>query len=147
MSGWSPPSWPNGQFGTLIRALIGGAQPNHGWWAPVAQRYKEEVGAGALSTRFTWAAVFPTYILTLVRSRGSAVSDGKRHRLRHCHWIAPPLHRRPAFSTPPRRHCSTRHRRHGGLFLLQGRWSATSAPLSLFLVPRHSSCSRTLYPE
>jgi hypothetical protein len=23
----------------LIRALIGGAQPNNGWWAPVAQRY------------------------------------------------------------------------------------------------------------
>jgi hypothetical protein len=32
-------SWP------LTCGLIGGAQPIDGWWAPVAQRYKEEVGA------------------------------------------------------------------------------------------------------
>jgi hypothetical protein len=30
-----------------------GAQPIHGWWAPVAQCYKERVGTTARSTRFT----------------------------------------------------------------------------------------------
>jgi hypothetical protein len=35
------------------RALVGGAQPIHGWWAPIAQCYKERVGATARSTRFT----------------------------------------------------------------------------------------------
>jgi hypothetical protein len=29
MLGRSPRSWPNGQFGPLIRVLIGGAQPNY----------------------------------------------------------------------------------------------------------------------
>jgi hypothetical protein len=35
------------------RGLVGGAQPIHGWWAPIAQCYIEEVGATARSTRFT----------------------------------------------------------------------------------------------
>jgi hypothetical protein len=34
--------WPTGP---LTCVLIGGAQPIDGWWTPVAQRYKEEVGA------------------------------------------------------------------------------------------------------
>ena len=35
------PIWPLGQIGPWSRALIGGAQPFYGWWAPVALRYKE----------------------------------------------------------------------------------------------------------
>jgi hypothetical protein len=35
--------------GPLNCALIGGAQPIDGWWAPVAQRYKDEVGASGTS--------------------------------------------------------------------------------------------------
>jgi hypothetical protein len=31
--------------GPLTCALIGGAQPIDGWWAPIAQCYKEDVGA------------------------------------------------------------------------------------------------------
>ena len=31
----------------------------HGWWAPVAQRYKGKVGAGARMTRFTAPPVTP----------------------------------------------------------------------------------------
>ena len=33
----SLPFKPNGSNGPLTRALIGGAQPNHGWWAPVTR--------------------------------------------------------------------------------------------------------------
>ena len=33
-----------GQLGPWIRALIGGAQPFHGWWALVAQRHKKRGG-------------------------------------------------------------------------------------------------------
>jgi hypothetical protein len=54
----SHPIEPNGSMRTPLRALIGGAQPNHGWWAPVAALYKE-VGAGAHSTRFTAKPLAP----------------------------------------------------------------------------------------
>ena len=33
----SLPFEPNGSNGPLTRPLIGGAQPNHGWWAPVTR--------------------------------------------------------------------------------------------------------------
>jgi hypothetical protein len=48
----------------LIRALIEGTQPNHGWWTPVAQRHIKEVGAGALDTRFTASLATPPTTLT-----------------------------------------------------------------------------------
>ena len=37
-------NWPNGQLGPWIHTLIGGAQPFHAWWAPVAQRHKKGGG-------------------------------------------------------------------------------------------------------
>ena len=35
--------WAQRTKWTLTRALIGGAQPMEGWWAPVAQPHKREV--------------------------------------------------------------------------------------------------------
>jgi len=54
-----PPVRPNGLFGPCSRVLIGGRPTLHGWWAPVAQRYKGKVGAGARNTRFTAPPVTP----------------------------------------------------------------------------------------
>jgi hypothetical protein len=65
MLGWSPPSWPNGQFGPLTLALIGGVQPNYGWWAPIAQRYKEEGGGWGAEYEVHRSRRFPTYIPNL----------------------------------------------------------------------------------
>ena len=49
-------------MGPWIRALIGDAQPFHGWWAPVAQRHKK--GGEGRSTRHE------------VYLRGGAANDG-----------------------------------------------------------------------
>jgi hypothetical protein len=43
---------PKAESGSISRPGRG-AQPIHGWWAPVAQCYIEEVGAMAHSKRFT----------------------------------------------------------------------------------------------
>jgi hypothetical protein len=49
----SGPAQRLGPYFPLDRALIGGAQPIHGWWAPDALRYKkEEWGPQALDPRF-----------------------------------------------------------------------------------------------
>src|SRR3954466_10611889 len=45
----------------LNRALIGGAQPNSGWWAPVAALYKE-VGGRTHTVRGSPFAAAPTDI-------------------------------------------------------------------------------------
>jgi hypothetical protein len=52
----------------LTYALIGGAQPIDDWWAPVAQRYKEKVGARG--TRYKVRRRSQCLHLTLIRSRG-----------------------------------------------------------------------------
>jgi hypothetical protein len=51
----------------LTRALIGGAQPISGWWAPVALRNKRRWGPAAHGMRFTYSRVSPPS-KTLVRS-------------------------------------------------------------------------------
>ena len=53
----------------LIRVLIGGTQPFHGWWAPVAQRYKKGGGGRGTRHKIHLRRHNPTYILTLSRSR------------------------------------------------------------------------------
>ena len=61
-----------------------------------------------LETRGSLRSPVPTDVLTLVRSRGRAVSDEKLHRFRRRHWTVPPLRLRhrcyptstPASSTP-----------------------------------------------
>jgi hypothetical protein len=54
----------------------------HGLWTPVTQYNKEEVGAGARTTRFTATVTAPPPFLD--RSRGSVVGDGKLHHCRLC---------------------------------------------------------------
>jgi hypothetical protein len=118
MLGWSPPSWPNGQFGPLNRALIGGAQPNHGWWPPIAQRYKEEGGGRGTRYEVHRSRHKPTYIPnpnpilegSADATRSSATtSQGRRRyesRAADVHasptTVAPtsPLHRHLVPSTP-----------------------------------------------
>jgi hypothetical protein len=47
-----PPLGPTA-FWALFSRPDRGRPTRYGWWAPVAQRYKRKVGAGARSTRFT----------------------------------------------------------------------------------------------
>jgi hypothetical protein len=69
----------------LTHALIGGVQPKHGWWAPVAQchirRGWEPLARGA---RFT-----VTITLALIRSRGRHCQ--RREAPRHCFLSSPPI--------------------------------------------------------
>jgi hypothetical protein len=65
----------------LIRALIGGTQPNTDWWTPVAQRYIKEVGSRGSSHEVHLSRHSPP--TTLTDLEGRAVSDGK-HLHRHC---------------------------------------------------------------
>ena len=139
----------NGQLVPWIRALIGGAQPLHGWWAPVAQHHKREVGAEARGTRLTGAARCPTPIPMLsdlkrrvLPATGSpidfAVASAVPPRRRHLpHAVtAPCLHlRRPsarvtATTTPTRR-----GHRDGclGCTSYQGTPTRCSYPLDLHL--------------
>jgi hypothetical protein len=77
---------PNGLWALFSRPDRG--RPTlHGWWPPVAQRYKGKVGAGARCMRFTAQPVSHQHFLTLTRSR-----EGRCQRRE-----APPT---PA--TPPR---------------------------------------------
>jgi hypothetical protein len=71
---------PNGTLGPYPRPDRG-AQPNNGWWAPVAQRYIKEVGSRGLSHEVRQSRLSPP--TTLTDLEGRAVSDGK-HRRRHC---------------------------------------------------------------
>jgi hypothetical protein len=65
------------------RALNGGAQLIHGWWAPAAQYYIEEVGATTRGTRlFAPPQTPPTTLVT----------EGA-------------LERREALPSPPRKSC------------------------------------------
>ena len=77
-------NWPNGQLGLWIHALIGGAQPFHGWWAPVTQHHKK--GGGGQGTRHEVHLSRQTPHLQSLnpnRSKRGAASEGKtatRHR-------------------------------------------------------------------
>jgi len=102
---WSHPTQSNDWVGPLDRVLIGDTQPTTSRRAPVTQRYKREVGAGALDTRFD--VVTGPYRRTLESPLivGSAASDEK------CRRQPSPsgLHRVYATMTP----ASTSLRRHG----------------------------------
>jgi hypothetical protein len=63
----------------LDHALIGGAQPIHGWWAPDVLRYKKK-GVGAAGTRpKVRRALNPLYKTLGLRS-ASRSGVGKHHR-------------------------------------------------------------------
>jgi hypothetical protein len=72
----------------LVRSLhrygpkVGGAQPIHGWWAPIAQCYKERVGTTARSTRFT-APPHTPHPTNPNRPREHWSGGKLRHRRRH----------------------------------------------------------------
>ena len=52
--------WAQRTKWTLTRALIGGAQPMEGWWAPVAQPHKREVRTSGTRGRGSPPPLFPT---------------------------------------------------------------------------------------
>jgi hypothetical protein len=56
-----------------------GPSPRRGWWAPVAQPYKEEVGTGSSRHEVHRRHCSPPQ--TLIRSKREGCSGGKRHRL------------------------------------------------------------------
>jgi hypothetical protein len=63
----STPTRPKAVSGSTSRPGRG-RQPIHGWWAPIAQSYIEEVGATARSTRF---AVSPQTPSTTLATEGA----------------------------------------------------------------------------
>ena len=76
--------WAQRTKWTLTHALIGGAQPIEGWWAPVAQPHKREVRTSG-TTHEVHRRHFPTS-KTLIRSERVGCSGGKHHR--RCHFTA-----------------------------------------------------------
>ena len=60
---------------TPPRALIGGAQPNYGWGALVTLRYIKMAGASGSGHEVRRSRT--PHIQTIIRSLGSAGSDGK----------------------------------------------------------------------
>jgi hypothetical protein len=83
----------------LSRALIGGAQPLHGWWAPVTSAYKEVGGPDAHSTRFTVRRSPPP---TRPTDLGFALGRREVSSRRHSH--PPRSRRRPLRWLPARAH-------------------------------------------
>jgi hypothetical protein len=130
------------------RALVGGAQPIHGWWAPVAQCYKERVGATARSTRFTALPHTPTP-QTLTDPREHWSSGKLRHRRRRGPLPGSDVHgataRRSTASsvTPssPSRHCNPFVKPRPPLRPRPARWLPTprSRPTPMVCVPCFSS--------
>ena len=53
--------WAQRTKWTLTRALIGGAQPMEGWWAPVAQPHKREVRTSGTTyeVRRSYSSYYP----------------------------------------------------------------------------------------
>jgi len=113
MLDWSqaqPNAW--GLF-PLDRALIGGTQPIHGWWAPDALRYKNRSG-GRRHTNLSSPCSSPTR-QTLGHPIGLRSGVGKHHcttsSLPHRRRSVPVEARRTMGSTsPPRQH--PQHGRH-----------------------------------
>jgi len=97
--------WAQRTKWTLTRALIGGAQPMEGWWAPVAQPHKREVRTNGTNDEVHRCHCSPPQ--TLIRSERVGRSGGKHHW--HSYSTAPPpscLH-----CTDRRRPCADLHRR------------------------------------
>ena len=69
---------PNDLLGPWINALIGGVQPLHGWWAPVAQHYKKRCGDQGSKDEVDRSCRDPP-TENLTRYKESAASDGKTH--------------------------------------------------------------------
>jgi hypothetical protein len=130
--------------------MVGGAQPIHGWWAPVAQCYKERVGATARCARFT-APPHTPHPTNPNRPR-EHWSGGK---LRHCRHRGPlPGSGAPGatarrstalFVIPssPSRHCNTFVKPRPPLRPRPARWLPTprSRPTPMVCVPRFPSVS------
>ena len=70
--------WAQRTKQALTRALIGGAQPVEGWWAPVAQHTYKRKRWGSVANNPKMVALCPTN-RNPSRS-GMYCSDGKRHR-------------------------------------------------------------------
>jgi hypothetical protein len=85
------------------RALIGGVQPKHGWWAPVAALYKE-VGAEAHNTRFDVLPIAPPTPLSDLRlalvTGSSAATTHPRPRHHPSPWPPARLHQAMVQVTP-----------------------------------------------
>ena len=110
----------------LISALTGGAQPNHGWWAPVACAYKEVGGRLALGTRLT---VLPHPPPTSPTDLGLA----------QCRREASP----PPLYPPPHSHSPHYHRAlsimsGSSISTLQGGEGSFPSPLSVCLSLSHA---------
>ena len=52
--------WAQRTKWTLTGALIGGAQPMEGWWAPVARPHKREVRTSGTNDEVHRPPLFPT---------------------------------------------------------------------------------------
>jgi hypothetical protein len=85
------------------RALIGGVQPKHGWWAPVVALYKE-VGAGAHGTRFDVLPITPPTPLSDLRlalvTGSSAATTLPRSRHHPSPWPMARVHQAMVQVTP-----------------------------------------------
>jgi len=122
MLDWSQTQTNDWGLFPLDRALIGGAQPIHGWWAPDALRYKNRSG-GRRYTNLSSSCSPPTR-QTLGHPIGLRSGVGKLHcanSILHRRRRAVPLEaRRSSWSTSshhqhprhgPLRICSRRQRR------------------------------------
>jgi len=72
-------------IGPLIRVLIRGAQPFHGWWPPVAQRHKNGGGGRGTRHEIHLRRHNATYILTLSCTREGALPVTKSTATGHRH--------------------------------------------------------------
>ena len=115
-------------IGPLIRALIGIAQPFHGWWAPIAQHHKKGGGGRGTRHEIHLRRHNPTYILTLSRSREEALpatgSTTTGHRRLCTVDSAPPLYDRVSTASPTPTQWTAR---------LPRRWPMVCYPTSLSL--------------
>jgi hypothetical protein len=135
---------PTGPMGLLSHAPWSGAfQPIRRWWAPVALRYKEKVGASG-TRHEDHRRRHPTDSLNTSRSSGSAVAAGRlthgRHRHRH---LVPALLGRD----PKPDHLKGYPTRNNGRFIYcsrdaGARWYDNRFPIS-FLPLSISTCFRS----
>jgi hypothetical protein len=131
----------------LTHALIGGAQPISGWWAPSHCTIKRRWGPAAHRLRFTCSRVSPLS-KTLVRSEeGAQQVTGSHHRLQSCHCTVSPYFTVPLLFTNHRCPCADLHRRTQWWPPAPPRMTVDLLPSPFFSFSNLSSrfCTRTIY--
>ena len=89
--------WAQRTKWTLTRALIGGAQPMEGWWAPVARPHKREVRTSGTMERFAGRHCSPPRNPNPIREGGLQRREAPPALPLHC-------------VSPPCLHCTGRRR-------------------------------------